>query len=83
MKFELVSTKVQGSESKHKLEMLAISSNMEHFAANRLGRIPEVGEEFEMSTSWPSQKDGIVAATQDDYEKYGTCTASGVFVRVS
>lgn len=81
MKLELVSTE-SNSEGKFKLEMLSCSGDMEHYATNRLGRKPEIGEEFGLATSWPARKDGL-AATQDDYKKYGTSEAHGIFKRVA
>ena len=68
MKFELVST-TSYNEGKFKLQMLAINSDMEHYANNKLRRPPNVGEQFTLETSWPAHKDGLVAATQNDYEK--------------
>lgn len=80
-KFELASTKAD-SEGRFKLETLACSSDMEHYAKNRLGREPAVGEEFSITTAWPAHKEGL-AATTEDYEKYGTREASGIFRRIA
>ncbi len=75
MKFQLVSKEHAG------LQSLAISSNMENFARIKLGRLPEIGEQFSLTMSGPNQKSGL-AATQDDYEKSGTWEATGIFCRV-
>ena len=88
MKFELVSTSATFTsaeirEGKHKLEMLAIGSDMEHYASNKLGRPPSIGETFSLETSWPRNQENPIAATQDDYEKYGTLSASGIFRRTA
>ena len=79
MQFELVFTKAN-REGEFKLQMLM--SDMEQFASTILGHKPEVGEEFTLGTSWPTRKDGL-SATSEDYEKYGTSEAHGVFRRVS
>ena len=77
MKFELVEPNQHLS-----LSCLAASSDMEHYAKNKLGREPKIGEDFSLTMSGPRQKDGL-AATQDDYEKYGTWEATGVFRRIA
>lgn len=81
MQFELVSTK-SDREGEFKLQMLALMSDMEQYASSILDHKPEVGEEFTLGTSWPTRKDGL-SATREDYEKYGTSEAHGVFRRVS
>lgn len=81
MKFELVSTEA-GGEGRFKLEMLACSSDMHHYAANKLKHPPKVGEHFSLETSWPAHKDGL-AATQEDYERYGIRSVHGIFSRVA
>jgi hypothetical protein len=82
MKFELISSVALDNESIYKLKMLAISTD-ENTCRATMGRVPEVGEDFVQGTSWPAQKDGLVAATSEDYEKYGTREAKGVFRRVA
>lgn len=82
MKFELVSAQAD-NEGTFNLQMLAIGSDMEHYALNTLKHLPEVGESFPIEISWPAQKDGLVSATQEDYEKYGTRSASGIFRRIA
>lgn len=81
MKFQLVSTPAERT-GKFKLEALSVSTDMPHYAAHAIGRPPKVGEEFVLETSWPKHQDNMVAATSDDYEKYGTMSAIGTFRRV-
>lgn len=81
MKFQLVSTSSEIT-GKFKLEALSVSPDMRHYAAHAIGHEPEVGDEFVLETSWPKHQDNMVAATSEDYEKYGTISASGIFRRV-
>lgn len=81
MKFKLVSTSANRT-GKFKLEALSVSPDMPHYAAHAIGHDPEVGEEFVLETSWPIYQDNMVAATSEDYEKYGMAIASGTFRRV-
>lgn len=81
MKFKLIETPA-GNEGRYQLEMLALNPDCKTYAELRIGHAPEVGEQFVLETSWPLQKDGLVAATQDDYKKYGEGSAFGTFKRV-
>ena len=82
MRIELIETPA-GNEGRHHLEMLALNPDCPVYAELRIGHVPEVGEEFVLETCWPLQKDGLVAATQDDYKKYGEGSAFGTFKRVA
>ena len=84
MTFEVISTSADTDKTgKFNLKMLAISPDMVHYAESKLGRLPEIGDEFTISIAYPNKQRNPVAATQDDYEDFGEASATGVIKRVS
>lgn len=79
---KVTATNVKQQDAEYILRMAAITSNENSIKAycTHMGYpCPEIGQIISYAVAEPAQKDGLVAATQEDYEQYGERWARGDF----
>lgn len=87
MQFEFVRlleyTNIDENIAHHKCVMDAICISPEVVSAVTGGNIPEISGTVILGISWPKYQENPIAATQNDYNEYGECTAMYIAQRIS